>query len=284
MVDDMGWQDTSVPFWDEKTKFNKLYETPNMERLANEGMKFTQAYATPVCTPTRVSLISGMNAARHRVTNWTLRRDTHMVKPPEGLKIPDWNVNGAQTVDSIPNAVHITPLPQILKDNGYHTIHIGKAHFGALDTPGADPTTLGFEVNIAGHAAGAPGSYYGLKNFENTNRKESIWNVPGLEKYHGKDIFLTEALTQEAMLALDESLERNKPFYLYMSHYAVHTPIQGDNRFEKKYGYQLQTYLPCLYDEIGDWKNVRHDYYALLLEMFLERWGEPWEARLGRRS
>lgn len=49
------------------------------------------------------------------------------------------------------------------------------------------------------------------------------------------------------------------------------------NRFEKKYGYQLQTYLPCLYDEIGDWKNVRHDYYALLLEMFLERWGEPWK-------
>jgi arylsulfatase A-like enzyme len=235
MVDDMGWQDTSVPFWDQKTKFNKLYQTPNMERLANEGMKFTQAYATPVCTPTRVSLISGMNAAKHRVTNWTLQRDTHMVKPPKGLKMPDWNVNGAQAVDSIPNAIYITPLPQILKDNGYHTIHVGKAHFGALNTPGADPTTLGFEVNIAGHAAGAPASYYGLNNFENTNRKESIWNVPGLEKYHGKDIFLSEALTQEAILALDESLSKKKPFYLYMSHYAVHTPIQGDNRFEQKY-------------------------------------------------
>ncbi|MDT0552686.1 sulfatase [Urechidicola vernalis] len=235
MVDDMGWQDTSVPFWDKETPFNKLYQTPSMERLAAEGMKFTQAYATPVCTPTRVSLISGMNAARHRVTNWTLRRDRYMVKPPKGLSMPKWNLNGAQPTDSISNAVHITPLPQILKDNGYKTIHVGKAHFGAIGTPGADPTTLGFEVNIAGHAAGAPGSYYGLKNYENTRRNEKIWDVPGLEKYHGKDIFLTEALTQEAILAMDTSINEKKPFYLYMAHYAVHTPIQGDPRFEQKY-------------------------------------------------
>jgi arylsulfatase A-like enzyme len=59
--------------------------------------------------------------------------------------------------------------------------------------------------------------------------------VPGLEKYHGKDIFLTEALTKEAMLAMDNAIAHDKPFYLYMSHYAVHTPIQGDPRFEQKY-------------------------------------------------
>ena len=235
MVDDMGWQDTSVPFWKEKTAFNNTYETPNMERLASEGMKFTQGYATPVCTPTRVSLISGMNAARHRVTNWTLRRNKFMVNPPKGLEMPKWNLNGAQPTDSIELAVHITPLPQILKDNGYYTIHAGKAHFGAMSTPGADPTTLGFQVNIGGHAAGAPGSYYGLKNFANKNREETIWDVPGLEKYHGKDIFLTEALTQEAVIAMDKAVDDNKPFYLYMAHYAVHTPIQGDPRFEQKY-------------------------------------------------
>ncbi len=235
MVDDMGWQDTSVPFWDKKTPFNERYKTPNMERLASKGMKFTQAYATPVCTPTRVSLISGMNAARHRVTNWTLRRNKFMVTPPKGLKMPKWNLNGAQPTDSIENSIHITPLPQLLKDNGYLTIHAGKAHFGALDTPGANPLNLGFEINIAGHAAGAPGSYYGTKDFKNTRRKENIWDVPGLEKYHGQDIFLTEALTQEAMLALDKSIERHQPFYLYMAHYAVHTPIQGDPRFEQYY-------------------------------------------------
>ena len=235
LVDDMGWQDTSVPFWNKITKLNKKYVTPNMERLAREGMKFTQAYATPVCTPTRVSLISGMNAARHRVTSWTLRRDTDMVKPPKGLKLPKWNLNGAQPTDSINQSVHITPLPQILKDNGYFTIHTGKAHFGTIGTPSADPTTLGFEINIAGHAAGAPGSYYGTKNFENTKRKEAIWNVPGLEKYHGQDIFLTEAITKEAILAMDVAINKEAPFYLYMAHYAVHTPIQGDSRFEQKY-------------------------------------------------
>lgn len=235
MVDDMGWQDTSVPFWKETTPLNKLYQTPNMERLASEGMKFTQAYATPVCTPTRVSLISGMNAARHRVTNWTLKRNKYMVKPPKGLQMPKWNLNGAQPTDSIELAVHITPLPQILKDNGYLTIHTGKAHFGAIGTPGANPMNLGFEINIGGHAAGAPGSYYGLKSFKNSKRKDTIWDVPGLTKYHGEDIFLTEALTREAILAMDQAIDQQKPFYLYMAHYAVHTPIQGDPRFQQKY-------------------------------------------------
>ena len=75
LVDDMGWQDTLVPFWKEKTPFNERYHTPGLERLASEGMIFTQAYASSVCSPTRVSLMSGMNAARYRVTNWTLRRN-----------------------------------------------------------------------------------------------------------------------------------------------------------------------------------------------------------------
>ncbi len=235
MIDDMGWQDTSVPFWKEKTAFNNRYQTPNMERLASQGMKFTQAYATPVCTPTRVSLMTGMNAARHRVTNWTLNRGVSAVNPPKGLAMPEWNLNGIQPTDSIERAVHVTTLPQILKAHGYFTIHSGKAHFGALGTPGENPLNLGFQVNIAGHAAGAPGSYYGTKNFKKQLDKNSVWDVPGLEKYHGKDIFLTEALTQESILAMDKAIENNKPFYLYMSHYAVHTPIQGDPRFEQKY-------------------------------------------------
>lgn len=74
-VDDMGWQDTSVPFHTSSTKLNRQYYTPNMEQLAKEGMKFTQAYACAVCSPSRISLMTGMNAARHRVTNWTLRKN-----------------------------------------------------------------------------------------------------------------------------------------------------------------------------------------------------------------
>lgn len=235
LVDDMGWQDTSVPFWTASTPFNERYRTPNMERLAAEGMKFTQAYATPVCSPTRVSLMTGMNAARHRVTNWTLRKDAlqPMETNHQSLDFPIWNVNGLCPEKGLDQSVYATPLPQLLKDAGYLTVHAGKAHFGAMGTPGEDPRSLGFDVNIAGHAAGAPGSYYGLDDFGNNSEKRAVWAVPGLEKYHGQDIFLTEALTQEALAALDTVTDQ--PFFLYMSHYAVHTPIMGDERYLDKY-------------------------------------------------
>ena len=71
LVDDMGIMDTSVPFCGEAMPLNKRYHTPNMERLAKQGMKFTNAYAQPVCTPTRTSLLTGMNTARTHITNWT---------------------------------------------------------------------------------------------------------------------------------------------------------------------------------------------------------------------
>ena len=238
LVDDLGWQDTSIPFWDQPTHFNERYHTPNMERLAREGMKFTQAYATSVCSPTRVSLMTGMNAARHRVTNWTLHKDN--IQPMESdhptLEFPMWNVNGITPDPSIKNAIHATTLPLILNKNGYRTIHVGKAHFGAVGTPAANPINIGFDVNIAGHAAGGLGSYHGKRNFSAEWRGgASIWDVPGLEKYHGSSTNLTEALTIEAMDALDNALESNKPFFLYMSHYTVHAPIEADDRFLQKY-------------------------------------------------
>lgn len=237
LVDDMGWQDTSVPFWTERTAFNDRYHTPNMERLAKEGMKFTQAYATPVCSPTRVSLMTGMNAARHRVTNWTLRKNE--IQPMEvdhpQLIFPRWNVNGMSAVTGDSLAVNAMPLAQALHDVGYFTIHAGKAHLGAIGTPGENPLNLGFDINIAGHAAGAPESYLGTENFGNGKEGKEIWAVPGLEKYHGKNIYLTEAITQEALKSVDSAVTNQQPFFLYMAHYAVHTPIMGDARFVQKY-------------------------------------------------
>lgn len=234
MVDDMGWQDTSLPFWTEKTHFNDRYQTPNMERLAKQGMKFTQAYACAVCSPTRVSLMTGMNAAHHRVTNWTLKKNTMQVSPPKGLTIPKWNMNGIGVDKSLENAIY-TPqsLPKVLQENGYTTIHCGKAHFGAIGTKASDPTNIGFTVNIAGHAAGGPATYYGKDNF--AKKKPSVWDIPGLEEFHGQDIFLTEALTQKALKVVDKTVKEDKPFFLYMAHYAVHAPIMGDKRFEQKY-------------------------------------------------
>jgi hypothetical protein len=98
LVDDMGWQDTSVPFYSSRTPFNDRYRTPNMELLARDGMIFTRAYACSVCSPTHISLMTGMNAARHRVTNWTLRRDTSTDAPQDALELPAWNVNGMSPV------------------------------------------------------------------------------------------------------------------------------------------------------------------------------------------
>lgn len=239
LVDDMGWQETSVPFYTERTELNNIYHTPNMERLAEKGMKFTQAYACPLSSPTRISIMTGQNAMRHRVTNWTLFKDT---SPDRRFKsnvvnVPDWNVNGMACEEGIEHTVYVKEtLPSILREAGYRTIHVGKAHWGARETPGSDPTTLGFDVNIAGHAAGGPGSYYGTSNFSAAFRNGGAeWDVPGLEKYHGKDINLTEALTIEASKEVERAVADKKPFYLYMSHYAIHAPWEPDTRFLDKY-------------------------------------------------
>lgn len=237
LVDDMGWEDTSLPFWTEKTQYNDAYETPNMERLARQGMMFTQAYACSVSSPSRCSLMTGTNAARHRVTNWTLQKDITTDIPSDVLQLPDWNYNGICQVSGIANTFQGTSFVQLLKESGYHTIHCGKAHFGAIDTPGENPHHMGFEVNIAGHAAGGLASYLGEENYGNKkDGKPSPLNaIPGLEKYWGTDTFATEALTNEALKALDHAHQLNQPFYLYMSHYAIHIPINKDKRFYQKY-------------------------------------------------
>ena len=233
LVDDMGWQDTSVPFFeDNRTLLNERYHTPNMERLAQMGVRFTEAYACAISSPTRCSLMSGMNAARHKVTNWTLELNQKTDESSDVIKLPEWHYNGIQPAESsINNSTPITSFPQLLKENGYRTIHCGKAHFGARTTPGENPLNMGFDVNIAGGANGAPGSYLGTRNFGEGSR----FAVKGLEKYYGQDIFITEALTREALKEIDQSVEMNKPFYLYMSHYAIHIPIDKDMRFYPKY-------------------------------------------------
>lgn len=237
LVDDMGWQDTSLPFHSLRTPLNERYHTPNMERLAARGTKFTAAYAASISSPSRCSLLTGMNAARHRVTNWTLHRNQSTDCETEDVILPQWNVNGIQPVDSIEFSAYATPFVQILKDNGYHTIHCGKGHFGAINTPSANPETMGFDVNISGHAGGGLASYLGEQRYghDTQGNPTSYFSIPGLEEYWDSDVFATEALTREALKALKRSEELDKPFFLYMSHYAVHIPIQADKRFLQKY-------------------------------------------------
>ncbi len=238
LVDDMGWQETSVPFHSETTELNQRYHTPNMELLASKGVMFTQAYAHSICSPTRVSLMTGLNPARHMVTNWTLRKNSSSgdKKDHPEVRSAEWNVNGLSPEPGIENSVYAKTFPMFLQKSGYTTIHVGKAHFGAKDTPGENPLNLGFDINIAGHAAGGPGSYHGTNNFSAAFRNaDRIWDVPGLEKYHGQDINLTEVLTLEANVEIEKAVESGKSFYLYMSHYAIHAPWEVDKRFIDKY-------------------------------------------------
>lgn len=238
LVDDMGWMDTSLPFGESVMALNKRYHTPNMVRLASQGVKFTNAYAAPVCTPSRVSLMSGMNAAHHMVTNWTsLEKNTpsDFDSKENPFVTPKWNINGMSPVPGVPATVEVTPLPRLLKDAGYFTIHVGKAHFAAAGTPAASPYNIGFIVNIAGNIAGQPQSYLSEENYGNQPGKTTYYAVQDLTQYYGTGTFLTEALTLEAKKAMDYPIRNKQPFFLYMAHYAVHLPVNADERYYQKY-------------------------------------------------
>lgn len=228
LVDDMGVMDTSVPFLtDEQGRpkaypLNRFYRTPNMKRLATRGIRFNNFYAMSVCSPTRVCIMTGQNAARHHTTNWI--NPTRNNRGPQGPL--HWNWKGLKKND--------VTLARLLQKAGYHTIHVGKGHFGAKGFPGANPSNLGFIDNVGGASFGAPGSYYGKKNYGLGTRR-AHHAVPHLKKYHGTETYLTEALTIEAKDRVSKAVNAEKPFYLYMSHYAVHAPFESDPRFAAHY-------------------------------------------------
>lgn len=237
LADDMGWQDTSVPFAKERTKFNDRYTTPGLERLAQEGMKFTQAYSCAVCSPTRVSLMTGQNEVRHRVTQWTYLNGD---KPTSDLSyaklLPsNWNWNGLQPELGMNNSVSVPTLSELLKSVGYRTMHFGKGHFGAADTPGADPKNFGFDVRVGGRDAGGCGSYWGTKNFGAKAHPNGPWRAWDVDDYFGQDIHLTEVLTRKAKKEITSAVKSGEPFFCYFAHYAPHTPIEPDERFAPSY-------------------------------------------------
>jgi arylsulfatase A-like enzyme len=216
LVDDMGWNDTSVEFHTQPTVWNELYQTPHMQTLANKGVKFRNAYAaSPVCSPTRCSIMTGKNPGRNHISSWI----GHGMPSNTYLNSPSWATTGLQPNDGN------TKLTSVLKDNGYRTIHVGKAHFGASGTSGADPTNLDFDVNRGGSNIGAPYSYF----------LSSPTQYPNLNYPSGT--YLTDALTLAANEEIDQAVADGVPFYMNMAHYAIHTPIsgQGDPDFLGNY-------------------------------------------------
>ena len=250
LVDDMGWVDSSVAYGEEVYPNNMRFNTPNMARLAEQGVIMTNAYACPVSTPTRTSMLTGVSAAHSHITNWTSAMkdmpsdgtggaiaSVTKAASDEGndLLRPEWNINGMSPTEGVAHTLHATPLPQILRDAGYFTIHVGKAHWASAGTPGASPYNMGFVVNVSGNVAGMPRSYLSEDNFGNLPEKWTFMAVQNMTEYYGTGVHLSEALTREALKTLDYPIAHKQPFYLYFAHYATHTPIQRDPRFIQKY-------------------------------------------------
>jgi arylsulfatase A-like enzyme len=172
--------------------------------------------------------MTGKSPARTHVTNWTFnpKQDTSGQTPR--LRSPDWRMQGWQPEDS-------PTLAKLLREAGYFTIHCGKWHIGAENTTGSEPRNMGFDVNIAGTAAGHPASYLSEDCYGNDGKHDKLRAVQGLDKYWKTGTHLTDALSIEACSAIESATQTKKPFFLYMAHYAVHAPIQPHARFMTNY-------------------------------------------------
>lgn len=203
LADDLGWTDLACYGSD-------FYETPHLDRLARDGMKFTQNYsACTVCSPTRAALMTGKYPARLHITDWI----PGLMPDNPKLLVPDWTKFLPLTETTIADA---------FKSAGYRTGSIGKWHLG---TEAYYPEQHGFDVNIAGTDKPAPPTYF------------APWKIPTLTE--GKDgEYITDRLAGEAEKFIEAAKDR--PFFLYLPHFAVHTPIQGRADLVAKYRARLK--------------------------------------------
>ncbi|MBL8231894.1 MAG: sulfatase [Bryobacterales bacterium] len=199
LADDLGARDLGC--------YGSIYhETPNLDRFARSAMQFTQAYAAcPVCSPTRASILTGKYPARLKVTDWIPGRKQW---PAAKLLTPSFE-------QQLP--LRETTLAEALKPAGYVSASIGKWHLGG---EGFSPIEQGFALNIGGTEKGSPPSYF------------PPYKIPGLEQRFDKD-YLTDNLTSRAEQFLDE--HKGDPFFLYLPHFAVHTPLQAKQELLAKY-------------------------------------------------
>lgn len=213
VADDLGWVDLGCYGAD-------LHETPHLDQMANSGLRFTDAYAASVCSPTRASLLTGQHYARLHMTVW---REASQHPPHDRKLIPPI------AVADLPHE-EVT-LAEVFRSAGYLTALVGKWHLGDATHY---PETQGFDINIGGTLWGAPQSYFfpyrGAGRFEGEFRY-----VPHLEGGEPGE-YLTDRLTEEALKVIDRAEDR--PFFLYLAHHAPHTPIEAKpdlvDRYEKK--------------------------------------------------
>ncbi|MCP4263510.1 MAG: sulfatase [Planctomycetes bacterium] len=239
LVDDLGWIDTGC-------YGSKYYETPNIDKLAAEGMRFTDAYAAcAVCSPTRAAVMTGRYPARIGVTDWIRSRF-------QGGKIPQDKKNPTEYVGDKnkkllcpPNALWMEleeiTIAEALKSAGYTSCHIGKWHLGADDWY---PDRQGFDFNIAGCDFGQPPTYF------DPYYRKGQGAIPTLNPRRQGE-YLTDREADEAVKFIRR--HKDKPFFLYMAHYTVHTPIQAKKDLIEKYKSKTPT-------------NQKNPTYAAMIE------------------
>ncbi|MDA3923681.1 MAG: sulfatase-like hydrolase/transferase [Kiritimatiellae bacterium] len=215
LVDDLGWGD----FGCYGAEFN---ETPNIDKLASQGMMFSNGYAAcTVCSPSRAAILSGCYPARLHLTDWIAGHK----KPYAKLSVPDWKIK----IDH-----ERILLPEALKEAGYATAFLGKWHLMPIGQDDFDqhyPTSHGFDVNIGGREWGqpkGPGKYF------------SPFDMPNLDNGKPGD-FLTDKLTDAAVDYLDKT-KRDKPFLMYFAYYTLHGPIMSPPELVKKYTEKAKTF------------------------------------------
>ncbi|MGF1578479.1 MAG: sulfatase [Gemmataceae bacterium] len=227
-VDDMGWKDLGC-------QGSQFYLTPNIDKLAKRGMRFTNAYAAAaICSPTRAALMTGRYPARLGVTDWIRARfqrggrGTPKRNPTEYVGGPN------RRLLCPPNPYWMeleeVTIAEILRELGYATCHIGKWHLG---DDAWYPQHQGFQFNYGGCDYGQPPNYF--DPFQSRRLKQGI---PGLPPRKIGE-YLSDREADEAVNFIKK--HQNKPFFLYLAHYAVHTPIQAKADVTEKYKQRLAT-------------------------------------------
>ena len=207
IVDDLGWKDVGYMGSD-------FYETPNIDKLSNNSTIFNSAYsASPVCSPTRASIMTGKHHVRVNITDWI-----------PGVDPKDRYLIGPEDIHQLP--IEELTIGEILQSNGYSTMYSGKWHLGSQ---GFYPENQGFDINKGGFEKGSPmGGYY------SPYKNPRLLDGP-------EDEYLTDRLTEESISFIKER-DKNKPFAVFLSFYNVHTPIQPNLKHIDYYKDKLKTY------------------------------------------
>ena len=208
MIDDLGWMDLAC-------QGNRLVETPHIDRLASQGMRFTDNYAAaPVCSPTRAAMMTGKSPARLKITNHL--PDQKRFIPDDAVLLP------AECADHLP--LEEVTVAERLKAAGYATAFMGKWHLSQRGNTRFHPENQGFDINIGGCDFGGPPTFF------------DPYRIPTLPNRKSGE-YLPDRLTDESLQFMTRQVNSSpgQPFFLCLWNYTVHWPMEAPEALLEKY-------------------------------------------------